>query len=81
MYSFQLGEAFYLAQSNVQVHEVTVGNLLRQARAAAKYSSAPHLKIPPARGFEEHSVSVLQELGYTAEEIEKLIANQIITEY
>ena len=66
--------------TNDLIHEVDQPGLgrVRQARGAAKFSSARNLRIQAAPNLGEHTVSVLEELGYNAEELATLIANQII---
>ena len=60
-----------------ELHQPGMGQI-RQARAAAKFSSSPHTKIPAAPALGEHSVPVLEELGYNPEEISKLITDQVV---
>ena len=60
-----------------ELHQPGMGQI-RQARAAAKFSSSPHTKIPAAPALGEHTVPVLEELGYNLEEISKLITDQVI---
>ena len=60
-----------------ELHQPGMGQI-RQARAAAKFSSSPHTKILPAPGLGEHSVPILEDLGYNPKKISTLIANEVV---
>ena len=62
-------------QVNDVVHEIDQPGLgpVRQARAAAKFSATPNAPVPTAPRLGEHTVSVLEDLGYGAGEVAALI--------
>jgi|TARA_B100000315_G_scaffold229068_1_gene238387 crotonobetainyl-CoA:carnitine CoA-transferase CaiB-like acyl-CoA transferase len=54
------------------------GGTLRQPRPAARFHGTPSNIVRPSPGLGEHTAEVMNELGFTAQEVERLRARGVI---